>query len=50
MRRQALGAVSYGHDHGQVDCAITHAHKDTASSTRRTKRASFSARMTEAAA
>src|SRR5439155_1572533 len=44
MRRQTLGAVPYGHDHGQVDCAITHAHKDTASSTQHTQHGSFSAR------
>src|SRR6266567_1544795 len=30
MRRQTLGAVPHGHDHRQVDCAISHAHKDTA--------------------
>src|SRR2546427_13130973 len=30
MRRQTLGAVPHGHDHRQVDCAISHAHKDMA--------------------
>ena len=47
VRGQTLGTVPYGHDHGQMDGGITHVHKDRASSTHRTERASFATRMSE---